>query len=48
MKIELGELGKYNLEVVAKQEVRWDKGGIQPADDYIFFMEMRKLNITYG
>jgi hypothetical protein len=28
---------KYNLDVVTVQEVGWDKGGLQPADDYIFF-----------
>jgi exonuclease III len=31
------ELAKYNLDLVAVQEVRWVKGGSQPADDYTFF-----------
>jgi hypothetical protein len=31
---------KYNLDAIAVQAVIWDKGGSQPADDYIFSMEM--------
>jgi hypothetical protein len=31
------KLVKYNFNLVAVQEVRWDKGGIQAADDYTFF-----------
>jgi hypothetical protein len=31
------ELGKYKLELVGVQEVRWDKGGIERAEDYTFF-----------
>jgi len=30
------ELAKYNFGVVAVQEVRWDKGGSQPAEVYAF------------
>jgi exonuclease III len=30
------ELGKYKLDLVGVQEVRWDKGGTEWADDYIF------------
>jgi exonuclease III len=26
-----GELGKYNLDLVGVQEVRWDKGGTEGA-----------------
>jgi hypothetical protein len=28
------ELSKYNLDLVAVQEISWDNGGIQTADDY--------------
>jgi hypothetical protein len=30
------KLAKYNLDLVAVQEVRWDKGGSEPAGDYTF------------
>jgi exonuclease III len=31
------ELGKYKLDLVGIQEVRWDKGGTEQAEDYTFF-----------
>jgi exonuclease III len=31
------ELGKYKLDIVGVQEVRWEKGGTERAEDYIFF-----------
>jgi hypothetical protein len=31
------ELGKYRLDLVGVQEVRWEKGGIERAEDYTFF-----------
>jgi hypothetical protein len=31
------ELEKCNLDLVAVEEVRWDGGGSQPADDYTFW-----------
>jgi hypothetical protein len=31
------KLAKFDLEPVAVQQVKWVKGGRQPADDYIFF-----------
>jgi hypothetical protein len=31
------ELGKYKLDLVGVKEVRWDKGGTEPAKDYTFF-----------
>jgi exonuclease III len=31
------ELGKYKLDLVGVQEVRWDKGGTDRAEDYTFF-----------
>jgi hypothetical protein len=30
-------LAKYKLDLVGVQEVRWDKGGTEPAGDYTFF-----------
>jgi len=30
------KLAKYNLGLVAVQEVRWDIGGSQPAEDSVF------------
>jgi exonuclease III len=32
-----GELGKYKLDLVGVQEVRWEKGGTEWAEDYTFF-----------
>jgi exonuclease III len=31
------ELGKYKLDLVGVQDVRWDKGGTEQAEDYTFF-----------
>jgi hypothetical protein len=31
------ELGKYKLDLVGVQEVRWYKGGTERAEDYTFF-----------
>jgi exonuclease III len=31
------ELGKYNLDLVGVQDVRWEKGGTERAEDYTFF-----------
>jgi len=36
------ELGRYKLDVVGVQEVRWDKGGIVSEGDYDFFLRERK------
>jgi hypothetical protein len=40
------ELVRYNSELVAVQEVRWDNGGSEPAEDNTFFMEIGMLIIT--
>jgi hypothetical protein len=37
LKTVSGELAKYKLDLVGVQEVRWDKGGTEPAGDYTFF-----------
>jgi hypothetical protein len=31
------ELGKYKLDLVGVQEVRWDKESTERAEDYTFF-----------
>jgi hypothetical protein len=31
------ELGKYKLYLVGVQEIKWEKGGTQRAEDYTFF-----------
>jgi hypothetical protein len=31
------ELGKYKLDLVGVQEIRWDKGGTEWAEDYTLF-----------
>jgi hypothetical protein len=31
------EIAKYELDLVGVQEVRWDKGGAEPAGDFTFF-----------
>ena len=36
------ELGRYKLDVVRVQEVRWDKGGSVTAGDYGFYLRERK------
>jgi exonuclease III len=37
LKIVARELGKYKLYLVNVQEVRWEKGGTERAEDYTFF-----------
>jgi exonuclease III len=32
------EISKYTLDLVGVQEVRWDGGDIEPADEYTFFL----------
>jgi hypothetical protein len=31
------EIGKYKLDLVGVQEIRWEKGGTERAEDYTFF-----------
>jgi hypothetical protein len=31
------EISKYKLYIVEVEKVRWDKGGIEPANVYTFF-----------
>jgi hypothetical protein len=47
METTASNLAKYILDLVAIQEIRWNKGKSQPPDDYTFFsMEMEMLIIT--
>jgi hypothetical protein len=39
------KISKYNLDLVAVQEVRWDGGGTEPAGEYTFFCG--KVNENY-
>jgi hypothetical protein len=40
------DLAKCKLDLVRVQEVKWDKGGAKPADNYTSPMEMGMLIIT--
>jgi hypothetical protein len=31
------EISKYKLDLVGLQEVKWDRGGTEPAGEYTFF-----------
>jgi hypothetical protein len=31
------EISKYKLDLLGVQEVRWNRGGTEPADEYTFF-----------
>jgi hypothetical protein len=33
------DVSEYKLDLVGVQEVRWDKGGTEPAGKYTFFYE---------
>jgi hypothetical protein len=37
LKADAKEMSKYKLDLVGVQEVRWDKGGTEPASEYTFF-----------
>jgi hypothetical protein len=36
------EISKYNLDLVGVHEVRWDRGGTEPAGEYTFFYGKNK------
>jgi hypothetical protein len=40
LKIVASELATYILNLVTMQEVGWDSGGSEAAEDYAFLMEM--------
>jgi hypothetical protein len=42
------EVSKYKLDLVGVQEVRWDKGGTEPAGQYTLFYGKWKQNHELG
>jgi hypothetical protein len=42
------ELAKCKLDLVGLQEVRWDKDGTEPADDYTFFYGIWNVDRHFG
>jgi hypothetical protein len=42
------EISKYKLDLVGVQEVRWDRGGIEPANEHIFFYRKGNENHELG
>jgi hypothetical protein len=48
LKVVGEEISKYKLDLVGVQEVRWDKGGTEPAGQYTFFYGKRKQNHELG
>jgi hypothetical protein len=43
-----GKISKYELDLVGAQEVRWGRGGTEPAGEYTFFNGKRKENHELG
>jgi len=46
LKTVASKLTKYNLDLVAVKEVRWDNGGSEPVDNYTVSMKMGMLIIN--
>jgi hypothetical protein len=42
------EISKYKLALVGVQEVRWDRGDTEPADEYTFFYGKANENHELG
>jgi mRNA deadenylase 3'-5' endonuclease subunit Ccr4 len=42
------ELGKYKLDIMSVEEVRWEKGCTERAEDYTFFYGQGMGIISYG
>jgi exonuclease III len=48
LKMVARELGKYKLDLVGVQEVRWDKGSTERAENYTFFYGARNEDHQLG
>jgi hypothetical protein len=48
LRVAARELGRYKLDLVFLQDVRWDKEGTVRAGDYNFFLCKRKENHQLG
>jgi exonuclease III len=48
LKTIVRELGKYKLDLVGVQEVRWEKSGTEWAEDYTFFCGQRNGDHQLG
>jgi hypothetical protein len=44
----LKKAAKYRIDLVEVQEVRWDKGGTEPADYYIVFYGNENADHHFG
>jgi exonuclease III len=42
------ELGKYKIDLMGVQEVRWEKEGTERAEDYMFFYGKRNEDHQLG
>jgi hypothetical protein len=42
------EISNYKLDLVGVQEVRWDRGGTEPADKYTFYYGKGNENHELG
>jgi hypothetical protein len=42
------EISKYELDLVRVQEVKWDRGGTEPAGQYTFFSGKGNQNHELG
>jgi hypothetical protein len=42
------EISEHNLDLVGMQEVRWDRGGTEPAGEYTYIYGKRNENHELG
>jgi hypothetical protein len=42
------EISKYKLDLVGVQEIRWDRGGTEPAGEYTYFYGKGNENHELG
>jgi hypothetical protein len=46
--LNANEISKYKLDLMGVQEVRWNRGGTEPAGEYIFLYEKGNGNHELG